>query len=88
MAASASQWSRGLEVVHSCSISPVDYALYFLSLSKIYNFVNGNHNSRNKSEGKKVLKSRQILAVGCTKKTGKTKEILCSGSSERSCERK
>ena len=49
MAAPALPWSRtGLEVVHSCSISPVNYALdivffhsssYILSLSKIYNFV-------------------------------------------------
>ena len=40
----------------------------FLSLSKIYNFVDGNHNSRNISEGDEVLRSRPILAVGRTKK--------------------
>ena len=45
----------------------------FLSLSEIYNFVNDNHNSRNISEGIEVVKSRQILTVGCTKKTGKTR---------------
>ena len=48
----------------------------FLSLSKIYKFVNINHNSCNISEGEEVLKSRRILAVGSTKKTGKTREIL------------
>ena len=48
----------------------------FLSLSKIYNFVNNNHNSRNISEYEKVLKSRQILAVGYPKKTGKAREIV------------
>ena len=40
-----------------------------LSLSQIYNFINGNHNSRNISESKEELQSGQILAVGCTKKT-------------------
>ena len=50
----------------------------FFTLSKTYNFVSGNHISRNISEGEEVLKSRQILAVGCTKKTGKTREILKS----------
>ena len=50
----------------------------FLSLSNIYNFVIGNHNSQNISEGEKVLRSRQILTVGCAKKTGKTREILKS----------
>ena len=48
----------------------------FLRLSKIYNFVNGNQNSRNINEGEEVLKSGQILAVGCTNKIGKIKEIL------------
>ena len=32
-----------------------------------------NHNSRNISEGKKVLKSHQNLAIGCTKETGNRK---------------
>ena len=36
------------------------------------------HHSWNISEGEEELKSRQILAVGCTKKTGKTREILKS----------
>ena len=47
-----------------------------LNLAKMYNFVNGNHNSRSISEGEEVLKSRQILAIACTKKIGKTREIL------------
>ena len=47
----------------------------FLSLYKIYNFVNDNRNLRDMSEGEEVLKSLQILAVGCSKKTGKTREI-------------
>ena len=50
----------------------------FLSSSTIYNFVNGDHNSWNISEGEQDLKSRQILAVGYSKKTGKTREILKS----------
>ena len=76
MAAPASPWSRGLEVVYSCSISPVNYALYvFKFVKNIYNFVNDNRNLRDISEGEEVLKSRQILAVGCSKKTGKTGEI-------------
>ena len=50
----------------------------FLNLSKLYNFVSGNHNLRNMSEGEEVLKSRQILAVGCTNKIGKTREFLKS----------
>ena len=40
--------------------------------------MNGNHNSWNMSEGEEELKSCQILAVGCTKKTGKTREIVKS----------
>ena len=50
----------------------------FLNLSKIYNFVSSNDNSRNISEGEEVLKSREILAVRCTKKTDKTRDILKS----------
>ena len=61
--------------------------LTFLSLSKICNFVNGNHNLRNISEGEEVLKSRQISAIGCTKKTGKAREILKTMSNTMECER-
>ena len=85
MAAPASSWSRGLEVVHSCSISSVNYALYVFKF--VYNFVNDNRNSRNVSEGEEVLKSRQILAVGYSKKTGKTREILKIMWSTMECER-
>ena len=52
--------------------------LCFVRLSKIHNFVNAHHNSQNTSEGEEVLKSSLILAVGLTKKTGKTREILKS----------
>ena len=92
MAAPASPRSRGhVEVVHTrvqfhLSTMPCT----FLSLLKMYNFVNGNRNSRNSSEGKEELKSRQILAVGCTMKTGKTREIseiLKSMRNTMECER-
>ena len=48
----------------------------FLRFSKIYNFVNGDQNSRNICEGEVVVMSGQIVAIGCTNKIGKIREIL------------
>ena len=47
-----------------------------LRLSKIYNFVNGNQNLQNISEGEELLMSGQIVVVGRTNKIGKISEIL------------
>ena len=47
-----------------------------LRLSKIYNFVNGNQNLQNISEGEELVMSGQIEVVGRTNKIGKIREIL------------
>ena len=49
----------------------------FLRLSQIYEFAKANFNSRNMNEGEEVLKSGQVITVGCkkTENSDSTKHI-------------